>query len=369
MVAIVPYEPAHEPAVRAFNERLAAAGIHYAFPTRSIPSWLPPAPGERLWQEMFLAMDDGVVRGGYIAKHQDFVVAGEVMSVGAIQLPLSEGVIDRSFLAVGVQLLRHALKLEPLLYTLGIGGVDEAAARLLIAARFGVDLVPFLFRVERGRPFLRNIQVLRRTRLRRAFTDLAAMSRLGPLAIAAAHRLRTNRRGARDVEASSPDAFGPDVDQVWTDACAGIAFGAVRDARVLRRLYDQPGNRFIRVEVRDGGRLRGWAVVLATHGRGHKHFGDMHVGSIVDLLAVPGYERAIVDASVARLRREGVDLILSNQSLGPVVAAFRDAGFLKGPSNFLVAMSPALTNLTGPVPQGVASFHLNRGDGDGPINL
>jgi hypothetical protein len=60
-----------------------------------------------------------------------------------------------------------------------------------------------------------------------------------------------------------------------------------------------------------------------------------------------------------------VDLIVSNQLHGAWVSALRGAGFRAGPSNFIFAMSKALTAL---IPEG-AEVHINRGDGDGPIHL
>ncbi|HEX5824557.1 MAG TPA: hypothetical protein VFY18_08880 [Candidatus Limnocylindrales bacterium] len=369
MTIVVPYEPAHEPAVKAFNARLAAGGISYAFPASSVPTWLPPAPEERLFQEFFLAVEDGVVRGGYILKHQDFVLDGEVMSIGAFQLPLSEGVLDRAYAPIGVQLLRDALRRQPLLYTLGIGGRLESAARLLIAARFAVETVPFFFRVEHARPFLRNIQPLRGSKVVRLGFDVAAATGAGSVAVKVVHRVRTSRKGIRPVVVASPDAFDGDVDDVWAGASDTFRFGAVRDRPVLSRLYDAPRNRFIRVTIDDGGRACAWAVLLATEGRNHKYFGDMKVGSIVDLLAIPGYERTLVDACVARLAREGVDIIVTNQSLGLICDAIRGAGFLDGPSNFLFAASPRLSKLIGPLGPGLRTLHFDRGDGDGPINL
>ena len=171
--------------------------------TSPIPAWLPRSADDRLYQEHFLAVDGDLVRGGYILKHQDFVVAGSVVSIGAFQLPLSEGTYDPAAAGVGVQLLRHALRRQPLLYTLGIGSYAEAAARLLMAARFELVTVPFYFRVINARRFLREIRPLRQTRLRRYAMDLAAMSRTGTstpevtnAAAAASSRARSLRRAS-----------------------------------------------------------------------------------------------------------------------------------------------------------------------------
>jgi hypothetical protein len=68
-----------------------------------------------------------------------------------------------------------------------------------------------------------------------------------------------------------------------------------------------------------------------------------------------------VRAAASLLEQRGVDLIISNQSHAAWSQALLDAGFRTGPSNYLVALSPALAKAD--------QFHFNRGDGDGPIHL
>jgi len=60
---------------------------------------------------------------------------------------------------------------------------------------------------------------------------------------------------------------------------------------------------------------------------------------------------------------------VSNQSHAAWCNAFRQCGCLNGPSNSLFAASPHLARRIGPVENNLSSFHFNRGDGDGPINL
>ena len=76
-------------------------------------------------------MEGRAVRGGYVLQHQDFQLNGEVASVGLFRHPLSEGTADRRYTLVAPLLLRDALKRQPLLHGIGIGGYNVAAARLL----------------------------------------------------------------------------------------------------------------------------------------------------------------------------------------------------------------------------------------------
>jgi hypothetical protein len=104
---------------------------------------------------------------------------------------------------------------------------------------------------------------------------------------------------------------------------------------------------------------------MTTQMNAHKQFGDMKVGSLVDGLALPGNEGLVVDHAVRALEERGVDLMVSNQSHAAWKRALRLAGFAQGPSNFAFACSQQLAMDI----ESLESCHINRGDGDGPINL
>jgi hypothetical protein len=99
----------------------------------------------------------------------------------------------------------------------------------------------------------------------------------------------------------------------------------------------------------------------------HKQFGDMRVGTIVDSLGPPESAGAIVGAAASLLERRGVDLIVSNQLHSAWSRALLESGFRTGPSNYLLALSPAFAQAVGGANHD--QFHINRGDGDGPIHL
>ena len=106
--------------------------------------------------------------------------------------------------------------------------------------------------------------------------------------------------------------------------------------------------------------------------RDHKQFGDMRVGTIVDCLGPPESAPAIVRAAAGLLERRGVDLIVSNQLHAAWSRALLESGFRTGPSNYLLALSPAFAQAVGQAgypPGPPVNFHINRGDGDGPIHL
>jgi hypothetical protein len=373
-VEIVPYETVHVPAAQAFNARLRAAGVAERFGMRTLlretSVGAVRAPGSGVYEELYLVVDGEAVRGGYSLKYQDFIVNGAVRSIGFFQQALSEGTIDKRYALIGPRLVRHALARQPLIYGLGIGGYDQAVARLLKGARFRIVTVPFYFRVEHAARFLRQVVPLRSSRVRRLASDVAAATGLGALGIGLLQHYRAGlARDRKRVTATGVSSFGEWADSVWAASKGTFSLGAVRDRPVLAQLYDSGQTPFLKVVVEDAGVPCGWAVCLATQRSADKYFGDLKLGSIVDLLAVPGYETALIGAAVDRLRQEDVDLVVTNQAFGPLGRALRSRGFLNGPSNFLFAASPMLAEVLTPLDANLATFYLNRGDGDGPVNL
>jgi hypothetical protein len=368
-IRIQPYTAEWEPAVASFNARLAAAGVPagFRFPERSTPLWLPRRDGRRIYQEYYLATQGDEVRGACILKHQDFWVAGRMQPVAFYHLPISEGLVDRAYAGVGVQMLRSAARAAPLLFCLGMGGFDRPLPQMLKAMRWHLRAVPFLFRVNRPARFLRQIAPLRSTRLRRAAADAAARSGLGWLGISAIQRLRT-RAGDPGVRSATADSFGSWTDDVWERCRTEYRLIGSRDAATLSVLYPSSEG-FHTIAVSRNGVAFGWAIVRDTQMRGSRYFGDLRVGSIVDCLAATRDAPAVIRMAAAFLQDRGVDVVVSNQAHPAWVEALAGNGFLHGPSNFVFAASPALAQLVTPLDGARAALHLNRGDGDGPVNL
>ena len=361
----------HEPRIRALNRRLREAGSPLSFPESRVPEWLPPGGHEALYNEHFVAVDDdGEVRGGYVLKHQEFLVRGQLRRIANYTLPLSEGVVDPRFGLVGLLLIQDAQRRLPHLFDLGIGGSEQASARLMQAAGWALAEVPFRFRVIRALPFLRNIAHLRKSAGRRLLCDALALSGAGWLGNKGVTLLRRRApRSVGEIEAALVDDLGPPADESWQAARDAYALTAVRDGAVARALYPPGEARFLKLEVRRRGRLVGWAVALDTRMRSSKHFGDMRLGSIVDCFASPAEAPAVAWAADRLLAERGVDLVVSNQSHHAWLGALDRLGYLPGPSNFVFTASRALAELLEPISETLARAHLNRGDGDGPINL
>jgi hypothetical protein len=353
-IEIVPYLPAHEAAVRRFHQRLAAAGADpdMRFPEPSGSGWMP---GTKLW----LAVEDDEVRGGYILRPQAFSFGGETHQIAHYRLPLSEGLVNRAYTLLAVRLVRDALNREAQLYALGMGGWEKPLPEMLKRLNWRMAAVPFHFKAPHPYRFLRQIRALRSSAFGRLACDAAAFSGAGWLALWLAG---VARRSTGPAPLEAPASFAGWADAVWESCRPRYAMAAVRDAATLDRLYPPADPRFLRVRAAGG-----WAVLLDTAMRGHKQFGDLRVGTIVDSLAPPEDAAVVVLAAARILEERGVDLIVSNQLHHAWSSALAKAGFRQAPTNFLIAMSPALAaRMEGRADQ---EIHMNRGDGDGPIHL
>jgi hypothetical protein len=368
-IDIQPYEPQMIDAVKAFNGRLRQHQIPHAFPETPMSKYLPKTQGRKLYQEYFLALHNATVHGGYVLKHQEFSIDGKIIALADYQFPLSEGVIDKRYALVGIQLLSDALKRHALLMCLGVGGRDRPIVNMLERMRWSIRLVPFYFKIHRGYRFLRNIAYLRRTRLRQRAFDMLALLGCGGLLRLAQLCGAPSSGVKRHYRVEEVSHFSEWADVVWDMCKDHYALVAVRDSAILNILYPMDDARFIRLKIRHGAEVIGWAVLLDTPMSGHKQFGNMRVGSIVDCLALPEHADAVIRLATQLLEQRQVDLLLSNQAHHAWGAALRNAGFWQGPSNYVFAASPEVASLLAPFDRNTGRFHINRGDGDGPLHL
>lgn len=369
MLGIVTYSAEWVPAVREFNRRLTAGGLdpELRFPEEP-KAELPTAPEAPLHQEFFLAVEGGAVRGAYFLTFEPWRVAGQTCTVANYRLPLSEGLVDPAWRGVHLALLRDALKRNPLAYCLGMGSYDRPLPRSLQALKWPMFATPFFFRAVRPGRVLRNLSSLRGSRWRRLALELAAVSGAGWVGLKLAQGWR-RKGGSGGRQAELVEEFGAWADALWNRLNNSYQALAVRRTDILNLRYPPADARFLRLRVEGPGGPLGWAVLLATQMRAHKHFGDLRVGTIVDGLAAPEDAGAVVGAAVEELERREVDLIVTNQTHAAWRAACRGAGFLPGPSNRIFAASPALAARLGLWAEARERLHLTRGDGAGPIHL
>lgn len=366
-IQIITYGEDFIQAIKDFNSRLSKGGVVFQFPESP---WMPKLEGREIAQEHFLAVENGVVRGGYILKNQPFWLRGQVKHIGNLQLPLSEGIINKAYRTLGMYLLTDATRRQPLLYILGMGGMDEPLVKMLQAMGWSTRAVPFYFRVVHPARFLRHITYLRTSSVRKGALDALALSDIGWAAIKLVQAVQCRNRATSalpDVEIL--DEFSDWCQRLW-DLCKDeYLVTAVRDSASLNVLYPNGNERFIRLKVLADSKVIGWAVVLATQMCGDKYFGDMKVGSIIDCFALSQDAELVINSATDYLASVGVDMIVSNQSAHVWCQALHRAAYLRGPSNFIFAASKGLSHLVEPLDANFSRMHLNRGDGEGPTSL
>jgi hypothetical protein len=364
-ILIQPYREEHEPAVQDFNRRLQAAGDpSLVFYKTAVPHWLPKTEGSALYNEYFVALDSGVVRGAYALKHEQVFVQGKGdIRVACYHHPLSEGILNRAYASVGGLMVRDALSRQPLLYALGMGGTDRPLAKMLKSLGWSLALLPFHFRIVHPKRFLNEMQALRTTTLRKAAMDAAAASGVGWLAVRAAQGLLSLGRRTEGVRVDRIDEFSEWANWLWIEAREHYYLTSLRDSKTLRRLYSKSDNLLTRLRVRNGTTEIGWAVVGER--REDPKFGAMRVGSIVDCWASPENARDVLRAATEELEKQGFDMIVANHSHTAWSRALRQCGFFNGPSNFVFAASKKYAELLPPLGENVGRFHITRADGDG----
>jgi hypothetical protein len=368
-ITIQSYRPEHEPAVEEFNRRLqAASDPNLVFYKTSAPQWLPRLGDHPLYNEYFVAVDAGIVRGAYALKHERVFVPGQgEIAVACYHHPLSEGIVNRTYASVGALMLRDALSRQPLLYALGMGGLDRPLPKMLKALGSSLAPLPFFFKIVHPSRFLKQMQALRTSALRRTLMDVGAATGLGWLAFRGVQNAKRARwpgaAGVAGVNISRVPEFSDWADPLWLRVREQYRMAAVRDSATLRRLYPAADRNFTRLRIRRNETDIGWAVVGER--RKDSKYGSMTVGSIVDCWASPEDAIAVMEAATRELEAQNVDLIVSNQSHMAWGHALERCGFFKGPSNFIFAASKKYAEVLHPFAENCGRFHITRADGDG----
>jgi hypothetical protein len=357
----------HELAAGRFNIRLrdAKAPVNFFLPEKvAAENSLAPCVVSKRY---YVVLEDSEVRASVYVQDQPAWVAGAVHSVWNVQSIISEGIVNPSYSSAALFMMKELLKRNPLIYSVGMGSETMPYPRLLKALRWDVSPVPFFFRVRRAPKFLRNLQLLRRHRLERSLADLGAYTGLGSFLIHACQTLKSSIPAAV-ANYDRVGQFDDWVDQVWEKAKKELSFSIESTSGVLNALLPIADDRLFRLRITSAGSAIGWAILLVSDHRSHNHFGDMRVGTIVDTMSWPGREKSVVATALEALSEQRVDLVIANEMQETWQQAFDRTGFLRGPSNYLLGLSPQLA-ATISAHGHHQRVHVNRADGDGICHL
>jgi hypothetical protein len=352
----------HESAVRRFNARLreARAPVNFFLPETLREDVSTPLVVSK---RHYVVVDAEEVRGGVYLQDQPMLIGGTVQRTVNIQSPLSEGIADPRYSSVALFMMKELQRRSPFLYSIGMGGELNRYPQLLKALGWTLVPVPLFFRVRRAGQFMRNLRLLRRNSFWQMASDVGSYSGLGPLIIHA-YQVANEKRPIPEAKYDRLPLFGGWADEVWDVAKREISFSIERTSAVLNAIFPPNCERLYRIRVTADGRSVGWAVLLISNFHAHHHFGEMRVGTIVDALAFPRYERHVVTAAIRALFDDEVDLVISNQMHKLWKDSLRAAGFFTATSTFLLGLSRSLSAEIH-ASDNLQSIHVNRADGDG----
>jgi len=368
------YASDHVEQVRRFNARLREGNVDPSFllpesaPTQYPPDPLHHMPSVNFSKRHFLALQDESVLGGFLLQEQACEVAGETHWCGNIQMPISEGIVNRKFSYVAALMLQSLLRHRPFVFAVGMGGLEAPFAQFLCAMKWRVGLVPFRFYVLRPAQFLREVQMFNSSRSRALVANIGIWSGLGSLSLLGLQRARSQSTMA--LFAEHIYQWGDQSSWLWSRYRPECSFAAVRDLASLPSFLDLTGSRLSGYRLADRqGTTRGWIVLQVTAMHDNKYFGSLRIATLLDAVCEPGFERAVIRAGIACASDHNADLVITNQQHCLWVTASDENGFWKGPSNYVFATSPQLTQAISQVDPEFSRVHLSRADGDGRLNL
>jgi hypothetical protein len=360
-----PFAEQHLAAVMAFNQRMVQghAASDFLLPTE-VEAGRTSHDDPIQWRH-YVVVDGDFVRGGLLAMDQPGWLNGRAVRALNFQSPLSEGIVDPKYSIVAMQMVKFMQKQTDDVFMVGMGAADRPLPKLLVASGWSVRPVPFLFRVHRTGDFLRELQMLRNSPLKRVAAQAARFTGLGALGLA--FKQRQERIGRETIRRVSE--WGEWADEIWQRSRDLCSFAVARDRRTLTSLYPASDVRTKIFLIERDGRRIGWSVCFNAQMTDHRHFGNLQVGSILDCMADQNSMTATAILTDREMAAQGADLVIVNHSNVAWVQAFRAAGFLAGPSNYMLAMSKRLTASLRGIPHGEERVHVTRGDGDGRMHL
>ncbi|HEV2668919.1 MAG TPA: hypothetical protein VG324_28645 [Blastocatellia bacterium] len=369
------------PAVARFNQRLREGGrgeeqisLRIGLPGEA--RYRPP--GFPVYRRMMIAEDGREVRAAVVLYHNNIFIHGKKRDCCWLDMPISEGIIDRRYSLAIIQLIKAASRYEPFLMSTGAGPENKDSFRLLTGLYWTHRVVPFFFypvkvtKVLLGMSYFKKHAKLRYGALLGAYSGAgAAMS--GLLALR-----RRCAAGLSGYEYSIEKAFDDWADRIFEDSLPDYGVAMRSDATTLNILHppDKPSLTRLRVRRKgakngagqDVGQDAGWILVASKRMKNNHHFGDLKVGTLVDGFGRAADAPALVAAGIDHLAETGADIIVANFSHAAWVRACRRSGMFAGPDSYYHFVSPGGSPLfedTCPPRE----IHMTRGHSDGMWSL
>jgi hypothetical protein len=319
----------------------------------------------------YLSLEGAAVRGGFLlAEYPGSFGDGASTVVLNCREPLSEGIVDKKYMMVAVRQLKWIQKQNSYLFALGMGSEQARFSRLLRGAGWTLVPVPFMFRVIRPGRFLTEIKQLQTSPTRRLLARAVAISGTGAIGISALQFRSVGAVWSCSGFVLEPvQTWGDWADELWQGYVRRCSFAVTRDRVTLASLYRLGENNTRAFIVRRGAEIVGWVTTLDRKMSNHKYFGGLHVGTVLDAVALPIAMQPTIVLATRALKLSGVELVVTNQSHRDWVRAFKRSGYLGTHSNYILALSSQLAEHIRGQPGALDAMHFTRGDSDGRIHL
>lgn len=356
-----PYRTEDREAALAFARRIAPKKS-FVIPERIYSDYFSKP---RLLQQ-YVAVDDFGIHGGFGLRYDPYYIDGEKVTLSYYAYPISEGIVNRRYACVGLQIQQAAQQDHDYLYGIGSGGLNAPIMQVLLRSGFSGCNIPFFFQVNHPAICFQMLPSLQNNFLRKTIASCAAWSGLGWAGVKSVQLLRSVRirQAMKKVRYEIADKFGHWIDELFARHRKEYRFIASRESDVLARIYPDGSNVRRGVVYSEDERV-GWFVAIVPMLNKEKYFGGLKVGLIGDFFAAPCYANAVMSAATEFLKGQQVDLLVCNTSHVAWKAALRSNGYFAGPSNYPLTISPKLAERIAPFPESLDSAHLTRTDGDG----
>ena len=257
--------------------------------------------------------------------------------------------------------------------------VEEAALRVFKGVGWRhLGVIPQYVRVLNAGTFVRTFarrggQFLTgcNARVWRALTPVsgpvAALVSVAFAGHAAVGALR--RRRATGVTVVEERAFDPSYTELAERVKRKLGVWVFRDEHYLAARYGRCMAAYRLLACRRGGRLLGYVMVKVRQFIGDPRMGNIHMGTLVDCVFDPEEPTvldALLQAVVARCRREQIDVVFCTASLRALGQRLRRHGFIPMAGTLNAAFHDRTGALADNPP--LESWHLMRGDSDADAN-
>ena len=131
----------HAKMLKDFNNRISSTGLVFdssVHPLLRYPSIIN--------QEQFILVEnEETIRCVTKIKNQPYFCNGNRINFQDIQIPISESIVNKRFLASNLFFLKSITKRSENMHALGMGGIDQPLPRILNKLGFDLIVIDFLF--------------------------------------------------------------------------------------------------------------------------------------------------------------------------------------------------------------------------------